>query len=70
MKISKALDTLIKNKPKVFSMYFYENDAYELFLENGYQYNGLHAIAGNTVKEVLSQINDIEECPFDCVCRN
>jgi hypothetical protein len=68
MKPSKQIEKLIKDKPQIFAMYLYGDDAYELLLNEGYQYNELHAIAGDTVKEVLDQVKDIETCPTDCVC--
>jgi|VirMetMinimDraft_7_1064189.scaffolds.fasta_scaffold360000_2 hypothetical protein len=68
MRTSKQIDRLIKFNPQMFAMYLHEGDAYEVLLNEGYQYNGVHAIAGRTVNEVLEQVNDIERCPSDCVC--
>lgn len=47
-----------------------DGEGYEVLLNDGYSVDGLHAIAGDTVKDVLAQTKYIVQCPFDCVCKS
>lgn len=69
--MSKVLQNLIKNNPDVYDFMLdkIEGEPYEVFLKEGYSVDGIHAIAGDTVKDVLVQASFIERCNDDCFCR-
>jgi len=46
-----------------------DGEGYEVLLNEGYSVDGLHAIAGDTVKDVLAQAKFILRCADDCVCK-
>lgn len=69
-KRSKQLDRLIASKPDMFEGYYDELDDsnYEVFLNFGYNYGGIHTLYGR-IPEILKDVKYIRKCnPDNCEC--
>ena len=68
--MSKVLQKLIDSNPEVYDFMLdkVDGEPYEVLLQAGYSVDGLHSIAGDTVKNVLLQSSFIQKCGDDCVC--
>lgn len=68
--MSKTIQKLIQSNEEIYAFMLdkVDGEGYEVLLNAGYSVDGLHAIAGDTVKDVLDQTKFIVECPSDCVC--
>jgi len=68
--MSKVLQKLINSNPEIYDFMLdkVDGEPYEILLEAGYSVDGLHSIAGDTVKDVLLQATFIQKCGDDCVC--
>ena len=62
-KRSKQLDRLIASRPDVFTGYYDEldNSNYEVWLNMGYNYDGLHSLYGR-IQDILKDVKYIEKC--------
>ena len=69
--MSKVLDNLINSNKEVFAFALdkVNGEPYEVLLNEGYSVDGVHAIAGDTIKDVLNQVKFITQCNVDCVCK-
>ena len=68
--MSKVLQKLIDSNPEIYDSILdkFWGEPYEVLLQAGYSVDGLHSIAGDTVKDVLLQASFIQKCGDDCVC--
>ena len=69
--MSKILQKLISSNKEIYSFMLdkVDGEGYEVLLNDGYSVDGLHAIAGDTVKDVLDQAKFIKKCESDCSCK-
>lgn len=68
--MSKVLQKLIDSNPDVYDFMLdkIDGEPYEILLHEGFSVDGIHAIAGDTVQDVLWQATFIQKCNADCVC--
>ena len=70
--MSKVIKNLIQSNKEIYAFMLdkVSGEGYEVLLNDGYSVDGFHSIAGDTVKDVLSQVKFIQKCSDDCSCKN
>lgn len=70
--MSKVIQKLIQSNKEIFAFALDKvaGEPYEVLLNDGYSVDGLHAISGETIKDVLTQVSFIKKCDDDCSCKN
>jgi hypothetical protein len=70
--MSKVIKNLIQSNKDVYAFMLdkVSGEGYEVLLNDGYSVDGLHSIAGDTVKDILLQASFIQKCSDDCSCKN
>lgn len=70
--MSKVIQKLVQGNREVFAFALdkVDGEPYEVLLNDGYSVDGVHAISGDTVKDVLAQVAFIQKCSDECSCHD